>query len=134
MVLPLTVLKLSAKQPILVETKSGETFNGTLIKCDAWMNIHLDKVIVTSAAGDAFYELPECYVKGAWIKYVRMGDEVLRAALDSNKRHAARLEREKRERDKLNNTNSSNISNSSNNTNNSNDGSNAKKKTTFQKK
>lgn len=102
MVLPLTVLKLSAKQPILVETKSGETFNGNLVKCDAWMNIHMNKVIVTSAAGDAFYELPECYVKGAWIKYVRMGDEVLQAALDSNKRHAARLEREKRERDRLN--------------------------------
>lgn len=114
MVLPLTVLKLSAKQPILVETKSGETFNGTLVKCDAWMNIHMTAVVVTSAAGDAFYELTECYVKGALIKYVRMGDEVLQAALDSNKRHAARLEREKRERDRLtNNSSNSNASNSS---------------------
>lgn len=33
----------------LVEVKSGETFNGTLDKCDVWMNIHLLEVVKTSA-------------------------------------------------------------------------------------
>jgi U6 snRNA-associated Sm-like protein LSm4 len=101
MVLPLTVLKLCVRQPILVEDKSGETFNGKLVKCDAWMNIHLQDVILTSSTGDRFFKLKECYIKGSSIKYVRMGDEVMQAAMDSNKRHAARLDRERKEREKL---------------------------------
>jgi U6 snRNA-associated Sm-like protein LSm4 len=101
MVFPLTVLKLCVKRPILVEDKSGETFNGKLVKCDAWMNIHLQDVILTSSTGDKFYKLKECYIKGSSIKYVRMGDEVMQAAMESNKRHAARLERERKEREKL---------------------------------
>jgi hypothetical protein len=32
----------------LVELKSGETYNGTLISCDPWMNILLEKVVCTS--------------------------------------------------------------------------------------
>ena len=32
----------------LVELKSGETFNGTLEKCDNWMNLNLSEVICTS--------------------------------------------------------------------------------------
>lgn len=32
----------------LVELKSGETYNGHLVNCDSWMNIHLREVICTS--------------------------------------------------------------------------------------
>lgn len=65
------------------------------------MNIHLQDVILTSSTGDKFYKLKECYIKGSSIKYVRMGDEVMQAAMESNKRHAARLDRERKEREKL---------------------------------
>ena len=34
--------------PQLVELKSGETYNGTLEKCDNWMNLNLREVICTS--------------------------------------------------------------------------------------
>jgi small nuclear ribonucleoprotein (snRNP)-like protein len=34
----------------LVELKSGETYNGHLVNCDSWMNIHLREVICTSKA------------------------------------------------------------------------------------
>jgi small nuclear ribonucleoprotein (snRNP)-like protein len=34
----------------LVELKSGETYNGTLVSCDTWMNLHLREVICTSKA------------------------------------------------------------------------------------
>lgn len=33
----------------MVEVKTGETYNGTLINCDVWMNLHLVDVIQTSA-------------------------------------------------------------------------------------
>ena len=34
----------------LVELKSGETYNGILVSCDTWMNLHLREVICTSKA------------------------------------------------------------------------------------
>ncbi|VDN13709.1 unnamed protein product [Dibothriocephalus latus] len=44
--------------PMLVELKSGETYNGHLVACDDWMNIHLKEVICTS-------------------KYLRIPDDVI---------------------------------------------------------
>lgn len=32
----------------LVELKNGETYNGHMVNCDTWMNIHLREVICTS--------------------------------------------------------------------------------------
>ena len=32
----------------LLELKNGETYNGHLVQCDSWMNIHLREVICTS--------------------------------------------------------------------------------------
>jgi len=32
----------------LVELKNGETYNGHLVQCDSWMNMHLREVICTS--------------------------------------------------------------------------------------
>lgn len=34
----------------LLELKNGETYNGHLVQCDSWMNIHLREVICTSKA------------------------------------------------------------------------------------
>ncbi|GMP61314.1 hypothetical protein CsSME_00023825 [Camellia sinensis var. sinensis] len=31
----------------LVELKNGETYDGHLVNCDTWMNIHLREVICT---------------------------------------------------------------------------------------
>ncbi|MFH4983172.1 hypothetical protein AB6A40_009881 [Gnathostoma spinigerum] len=48
MVLPLSLLRTAQNQPMLVELKNGETYNGHLVSCDAWMNIHLRDAICTS--------------------------------------------------------------------------------------
>jgi small nuclear ribonucleoprotein (snRNP)-like protein len=32
----------------LVELKNGETYNGNLVTCDTWMNMHMNEVICTS--------------------------------------------------------------------------------------
>lgn len=32
----------------LVELKNGETYNGHLVQCDSWMNMHLREVICTA--------------------------------------------------------------------------------------
>ncbi|KAI6193487.1 GPI inositol-deacylase [Aphelenchoides besseyi] len=77
MVLPLSLLKTAQNHPMLIELKNGETYNGVLISCDSWMNVHLRDAICTSKDGDKFMKIPEVYVRGATIKYLRIPEEVV---------------------------------------------------------
>ena len=75
--LPLSLLKTAVSQPMMVELKNGETYNGVLLSCDHWMNLHLKDVILTSKDGDRFWKIEECYVRGNTIKYMRVPDDVV---------------------------------------------------------
>ena len=75
--LPLSLLRTAQNHPMLVELKNGETYNGHLVSCDNWMNINLREVICTSNEGDKFWRMPECYIRGSTIKYLRIPDEVI---------------------------------------------------------
>ncbi|CAG0881155.1 unnamed protein product [Darwinula stevensoni] len=75
--LPLSLLRTAQNHPMLVELKNGETYNGHLVSCDNWMNINLRDVICTSRDGDKFWRMPECYIRGSTIKYLRIPDEVI---------------------------------------------------------
>ncbi|XP_038630704.1 U6 snRNA-associated Sm-like protein LSm4 [Scyliorhinus canicula] len=75
--LPLSLLKTAQNHPMLVELKNGETYNGHLVSCDNWMNINLREVICTSRDGDKFWKMPECYIRGSTIKYLRIADEII---------------------------------------------------------
>ena len=74
---------------MLVELKNGETYNGTLVSCDTWMNVHLQEVICTSKDGDRFWRMAECYVRGNTIKYVCVPDEVLEVVKEDMKNRLA---------------------------------------------
>ncbi|KAG9538748.1 hypothetical protein KCU71_g20404, partial [Aureobasidium melanogenum] len=74
---PLGLLTAAQGHPMLVELKNGETLNGHLVSCDTYMNLTLKEVIQTSPEGDRFFRLPECYVRGNNIKYLRMEDEIV---------------------------------------------------------
>jgi U6 snRNA-associated Sm-like protein LSm4 len=71
------LLTAAKNQPIMVELKNGETLNGQLINCDQWMNLTLRDVIQSSANAEEFMTIPECYVRGLHIKYLRMPDELM---------------------------------------------------------
>merc|ERR1711953_5163 len=75
--LPLSLLRTAQNHPMLVELKNGETYNGHLVSCDNWMNINLREVICTSRDGDRFWRMPECYIRGSTVKYLRIPDEVI---------------------------------------------------------
>ncbi|KAL3418305.1 pentatricopeptide repeat protein [Phlyctema vagabunda] len=75
--LPLGLLTAAQGHPMLVELKNGETLNGHLVTCDTWMNLTLKEVVQTSPEGDKFFRLPEVYVKGNNIKYLRVPDEII---------------------------------------------------------
>merc|ERR1712054_278006 len=75
--LPLGLLNAAQGHPMLVELKDGETLNGHLVNCDTCMNLTLKEVVQTSPEGDKFFRLPECYVRGNNIKYLRVPDEIV---------------------------------------------------------
>jgi len=75
--LPLGLLTAAQGHPMLVELKNGETLNGHLVNCDNWMNLTLREVVQTSPEGDRFFRLPEVYVRGNNIKYLRVPEEIL---------------------------------------------------------
>lgn len=83
---PLTLLKMAYNQPMLVELKNGETYNGNLASCDPWMNLHLrGEVICTSKDGENFWKMPEVFIRGSMIKYLRLPDDVMDIAKQQEK-------------------------------------------------
>jgi U6 snRNA-associated Sm-like protein LSm4 len=82
MVLPLSLIKTTVNHPILVELKNGEAYSGVLANCDNWMNLHLKDVVLTSKDGDKFWRLPEIYLRGNNIKYLRVPDEIIDVVKD----------------------------------------------------
>ncbi|VVC43961.1 LSM domain, eukaryotic/archaea-type,LSM domain,Sm-like protein Lsm4 [Cinara cedri] len=87
--LPLGLLKAVQGLPLLLELKNGETYNGILVACDSWMNIKLKEVVCTSADGDNFIKLPECFIRGCKIKYMQIPDEVFNMVLDDQKNYSS---------------------------------------------
>lgn len=70
-------MKSAIDLPVLIELKNGETFNGKLANIDLWMNVSMKEVVRTSKDASEFWSMPEVYVRGNTIKYVRVPDEVL---------------------------------------------------------
>ncbi|SPQ23578.1 731093d0-256e-4ca0-9ce6-15993e1e8095 [Thermothielavioides terrestris] len=90
--LPLGLLNAAQGHPMLVELKNGETLNGHLVLCDTWMNLTLREVVQTSPEGDRFMRLPEVYVKGNNIKYLRVPDEIIDILCELSDVPASRLD------------------------------------------
>jgi len=87
--LPLGLLNAAQGHPMLVELKNGETLNGHLVNCDTYMNLTLKEVVQTSPEGDKFFRLPECYVRGNNIKYLRVPDEIVDLVKDQQQAQQA---------------------------------------------
>ena len=75
--LPLSLLQAAIGQPVLVELKNGETYNGTLDSCDKFMNMVLKGTVCTSRTADHFKRCTECHIRGNTIKYICVPDEVM---------------------------------------------------------
>ncbi len=55
--LHLHIIRSAKYSRTMIETKSGETYDGKLEDTDRFMNMHLEDVIITSANGDKFYKV-----------------------------------------------------------------------------
>ena len=76
--LPLQVLKqsgISAK--MMVDCKNGESYDGTLQACDAFMNLKLGNGVVITSANGVFSKCEEVFIRGNNIKTIQFESEVL---------------------------------------------------------
>ncbi|MES1912493.1 MAG: hypothetical protein MHM6MM_004760 [Cercozoa sp. M6MM] len=96
--LPLSLLKASEGHPVLIELKNGESYNGKLESIDKWMNMKLVDVLFVSRSGEKFLQVPECFVRGNTVKYVRVSEEALADAKQYEQQRAAQRGRRGRGR------------------------------------
>ena len=77
---------------MMVDTKNGDSYEGTLGGCDLFMNLKLTKVIITSQSGQ-FARCDEVFIRGNNIKSIQFSPEVLEKHLvEVKKRQAEALE------------------------------------------
>lgn len=75
---PLHLLKVSENTQIMVEVKTGETYNGILKAVDKFMNIKLADAVLTSPNGDVFHSIKEAYIRGNTLKYFTLENTSLK--------------------------------------------------------
>ena len=83
-----------------METKRGETYNGTLVQCDKYMNVRLEEVVITSETGERFWKVGEVQLKGSALKQLRIQPSALQKAQEERPkyRHALANKQGKRRR------------------------------------
>merc|ERR1719473_2491694 len=92
MVLPMALLRTAQNQPMMVELKNGETYSGVLASCDGFMNLHMRDIVCTSRDGERFWKIPECFVRGNSVKYLRLPDEVIDMVKDEPRKELKRFQ------------------------------------------
>uniref|UniRef100_A0AC35F6Q5 U6 snRNA-associated Sm-like protein LSm4 n=1 Tax=Panagrolaimus sp. PS1159 TaxID=55785 RepID=A0AC35F6Q5_9BILA len=85
MLLPLSLIKCAQNSAMLIELKSGETYNGHLVSVDTFMNIHIRDAICTSKDGDVFHRVPEIFIRGTSIKVFRVSPEAMTKLREDSK-------------------------------------------------
>lgn len=75
---PVTLIRISKNQPLIVEMKTNDIFKGTLASCDLYMNLHLKDVIYTdntSEQNEIYYK--ECILRGNLVKRIKLNNKIL---------------------------------------------------------
>lgn len=73
--LPLYLLTNAKGQKMIIELKSGETIEGELTNVDNWMNLTLTNVV--QICNNEKLELPEIYLRGSFVKYIKLQDDII---------------------------------------------------------
>ena len=55
-----------------MECKNGNTYNGTLVQCDKFMNVKLEDVVMTTKDGEKFFKIPEVQLKCSQLRLFRI--------------------------------------------------------------
>lgn len=74
---PVTLIRISKRRLISIETKTNDTYMGTLIICDLYMNIRLRDVAFISSDGTKNLFFKECLIRGGLVKKIKLTDNLL---------------------------------------------------------
>uniref|UniRef100_A0A7S0ZDY4 U6 snRNA-associated Sm-like protein LSm4 n=1 Tax=Timspurckia oligopyrenoides TaxID=708627 RepID=A0A7S0ZDY4_9RHOD len=86
--LPIGLLRSAIDTPVLVELKSGETYNGILASIDTWMNMTLSNVTYTVKGGNEFWSIPEIYIRGNSVKFFQIPESIIDVVKESHAKRA----------------------------------------------
>jgi U6 snRNA-associated Sm-like protein LSm4 len=56
---------------LLVDCKNGDSYDGTLVACDTFMNVRLSDVVITSAEKQTFTKCGEVFIRGNNIRAIQ---------------------------------------------------------------
>ena len=76
----------------MVETKNGESYDGILVGADAYMNLKLKDVTVSSYNGKKFSKHPEVFIRGNNIKGIQLTPDLVENHIESLKKQSKQLE------------------------------------------
>eukprot|EP00762_Andalucia_godoyi_P001602 ANDGO_00224.mRNA.1 putative U6 snRNA-associated Sm-like protein LSm4 len=80
--LPISLMRAACGATVHVELKSGESVRGLLVSCDNLLNLALQDAVCANRDGSQLFRLPQCYLRGAALKAVRVPDNTIKIALD----------------------------------------------------
>ena len=60
----------------MIETKNGDSYEGTLEGCDNFMNIKLKEVVLTTIQ-QKFHKFDTVYIRGNNLKSIQLPDDIL---------------------------------------------------------
>merc|ERR1712146_400450 len=72
----------------MVELKNGETYSGMLVKIDNFMNMHLRDVYQIDATATKFLKIPDCYIRGSSVKYIRVQEHLADMVKEEDNKNA----------------------------------------------
>lgn len=75
--LPLYLLNSVKGENVVVELKTGGVVNGTLEKCDTYMNVTLVNAYVLLSPEEQLHKIDQIYIKGTTIKLFKIGNEFI---------------------------------------------------------
>ena len=73
---------------MMVELKNGETYSGLLVTIDHFMNMHLRDVYQINATADKFLKIPDCYIRGSSVKYIRVPEQLADMVKEEDNKNA----------------------------------------------
>lgn len=70
----------------MVESKNGETYEGTLQEVDWFSNIKLARVIITSWDGEKYHKCDKVFLRGNSLKTFQLAKETLQKAVSDKEK------------------------------------------------
>ena len=61
----------------MIDTKNGESYDGTLEQIDSFMNVQLSSVVITSSTGQ-FSKCAEVFIRGNNIKTIQFDQNIIK--------------------------------------------------------